>query len=178
MDADISLAMLTSLLDLEEFEVVEATWDRVARLRRFTLIPKTDVGLCPHCHQLSEDRHLCHDRTIMDLPMAGHRVELTVRMWQFNCLSCGKYFTPHFAALAHGAHATQRLLEQLAQLASHGDLSSAARFFQIPQKTAEGWYYAFIERKAQQSAKTYQAVRSLGIDELSLKKDTASSAAC
>ncbi len=30
MDADIELAMLSSLLDLDEFEVVESSWDRRA----------------------------------------------------------------------------------------------------------------------------------------------------
>jgi hypothetical protein len=49
MDTDVELATLTSLLDLPEFEVVESAWDRREKVRRFTLVPKADVGLCPHC---------------------------------------------------------------------------------------------------------------------------------
>jgi len=178
MDAETELATLTSLLDLDEFEVIEATWDRRAKLRRLALMPKTMIGLCPHCHQPTEQRHVCHDRVVADLPMGGQRVELLVRLWQFHCGSCKKFFTPRFAALAEGAHGTERLLGKLSELASHGDLSAAARFFAIPEKTAEGWYYAYLERKRREPAGPLEPVRSLGIDELSLKKDSGNSVAC
>lgn len=178
MEADIELATLTSLLNLEPFEVVHATWDRREKLRQLTVVPTTAVGLCPHCHHVSDDRHACHDRVVTDLPMGGQRVELIVRLWQFTCDACNKFFTPRFTALAEGAHATERLLERLAELASHGDIVSASRFFAIPEKTAEGWYYAYLERKASNPQPHLQPVRSLGIDELSLKKDSVNSAAC
>jgi transposase len=178
MDADIELASVTSLLDLHEFEVVESTWNRREKVRRFTLAPKTTVGLCPHCQGVADERHLCHDREIADLPMGGNRVELVVRQWQFRCSACDKYFTPRLAALAEGAHATERLLERLAELAGHSDVATAARFFGIPEKTAEGWYYQYLERKRKEPAPHLQPVRSLGIDELSLKKDTGNSVAC
>lgn len=178
MDTDVELATLTSLLDLHEFEVVESTWDRREKLRRLTLVPKAIVGLCPHCHAATDERHVCHDRVVADLPMGGQRVELVVRLSQFHCRACDKFFTPRFAALAEGAHATERLLERLAELASHSDVATAAGFFGIPEKTAEGWYYQYLERKQKEPAAHLQPVRSLGIDELSLKKDTGNSAAC
>jgi transposase len=177
MDADIELATLTSLLDLDEFEGVESAWSRREKVRRFTLIPKAIAGLCPHGHGVTGERHVCHDRTVADLPMGGHRVDLVVRLWQFHCLACDRYFTPRFAALAEGAHATERLLERLAELAGHGDIATASRFFGIPEKTAEGWYYPYLQRRREEPA-NLQPVRSLGIDELSLKKDTGNSAAC
>jgi transposase len=178
MDADIELATLTSLLDLDEFEVVESTWQRREKMRRLTLVPKTAVGLCPHCRGVTDGRHLCHDRQIADLPISGHRVELTVRLWQFHCPACDTFFTPRFAALAEGAHATERLLERLAELASHSDVTTAARFLGIPEKTAEGWYYPYLERRQKEPATALLPVKSLGIDELSLKKSTGNSAAC
>jgi hypothetical protein len=110
--------------------------------------------------------------------MGGRRVELVVRLSQFYCFACDRFFTPYFAALAEGAHATERLLERLAELASHSDVATAARFFGIPEKTAEGWYYQYLERQRRAPARHLQPVRSLGIDELSLKKDTGSSAVC
>jgi len=181
MNADIELATLTSLLDLDEFEVVESTWDRRGKVRRLTLVPKATVGLCPHCHGATDQRHVCHDRVVADLPMGGQRVELVVRLWQFHCPACDKFFTGHLAALAEGAHATERLLERLAALASRSDIATAASFFGIAQKTAEGWYYQYLERKQKEPALPpphLQPVRSLGIDELSLKKGTGNSAAC
>ena len=93
MDADIALATLTSLLDLDEFEVVESTSNRREKLRRFTLAPQTTVGLCPHCHGVTDERHACHDRRIADLPISGQRVELIARLWQFHCPACDQFFT-------------------------------------------------------------------------------------
>src|SRR5665213_155480 len=152
MDADVELATLSSLLDLDEFEVVESSWDRRERVRRLTLVPKAIVGLCPHCRGVTDERHACHDRIVADLPMGGQRVELAARLSQFHCRSCEKYFTPRFAALAEGAHASERLLERLAELAGHSDVATAARFFGIPEKTAEGWYYQYLERKHKEPA--------------------------
>jgi transposase len=180
MDTAQELGTITALLDLEEFEVVEAARDWGARRRRFTVIPKASAGLCPHCGGLTDERHVCRDRTVTDLPMGGWKTELVVRLWQFHCPGCDRFFTPRFAALAEGAHATERLLERLAELAGHGDVRTAARFFGLAEKTVEGWYYDYLERqqKERKSGSGFQPVRSLGIDELSLKKDTGSSAAC
>lgn len=178
MDMDIELATLTSLLDLPEFEVVESSLDRREKLRRFTLVPRVAVGLCPHCQGVTDERHVCRDRVVADLPMGGHRVDLVARLWQFHCTACDKYFTPHLSALAEGAHATERLLERLAELAGRADVATAARFFGLAEKTVEGWYYPYLERRRKQPATALSPVKSLGIDELSLKKDTGNSAAC
>lgn len=174
------LQTVTALLDLEEFEVVAAADDWGARRRRLTVVPKAAAGLCPQCGRLTEQRHACRERMVADLPLGGWKTELVVCLWQFHCPGCDRFFTPRFAALAEGAHATERLLERLADLASHGDIRLAARFFGLPEKTVEGWYYAYLQRRQQErdSGSGLQPVTSLGIDELALKKDTGSSAAC
>lgn len=184
MDTDVELAMLTLLLGLEELEVVESGLDRERNLRQLTVVPKQSVGRCPRCQQVSDTRHACHERRVSDLPMGSWRVELVVRLWQFRCRGCDTFFTPRLEALAEGSHATERLLERLAELASHSDVATAARFFGLAEKTAEGWYYAYLKRQVDgpiepaSAAPALQPVRSLGIDELSFKKDSASSAAC
>src|SRR5829696_1119632 len=176
--ADRELDTLTDLLDLGGFEVVEAAHDRPAKVRRLTVVPTERVGLCPHCGAVTDDRHACHDREVADLPLGGWRTELVVRAWQFRCGPCRKFFTPRHPALAEGAHATGRFLERLAELASHGDVSTAARFFGVPEKTAERWYYEHLERVRREPPRDLEPVRSLGIDELSTKKGTGGSPAC
>ena len=171
------LALMSSLLDLDEFEVVEGVQDRGRRLRSFTLVPRSAAGVCPHCRGVCDERHACRDRVVTDLPMSGWRTELTLRLWQFRCRACDRFFTPGFEALAEGAHATERLLERLAELVDQSDVCSAARFFGLAEKTAEQWYYGHVQRKQSQPRPQLQPIRSLGIDELSLKKDTASSVA-
>lgn len=175
------LQALTELLDLEEFEVVEATAERDAKgrkLRRLTVIPRVDVGLCPHCGQVCGERHRCRDYTVSDLPLGGWATELVVRLNQFRCEACDKFFTPAFRALAPGAHATERLLGRAADLVARSDVAAAAAFFGLAEKTLEGWYYDYLERQQKQSVEELKPVKSLGVDELSLKKGTGNSAAC
>ena len=181
-ELEMELAVMSSLLDLEEFELVHWGQDRAKRLRTFTVVPKLRVGLCPHCRRagdcrVSDERHLCRDRTVMDLPMGGWRTELVVRLWQYRCPACDRFFTPRFAALAEGAHATERLLERLEELIARSDVCAAARFFGVAEKTAERWYYQHRKREREQPQPALEPIRSLGIDELSLKKDTGNSAA-
>ncbi len=175
---DERLRTLTGLLDLEGFEVVEATEDRSTKTRTLTVVPTDLLGVCPDCRCATGDRHACYDRHVLDLPLGGWRTELIVRGWQFHCGRCGKFFTPRHPALAEGAHATERFLSRLTDLATHGDVATAARFFGVPEKTAERWYYDHLQRlRTRPPAAALQPVRSLGIDELSLKKGTANSAA-
>jgi transposase len=169
------LEALSSLLDLEELQVVHVTQDRSRRLRELTVTPRQPVALCPHCHQLSQERHLCHDRQVLDLPLGAYATHLIVRLFQYHCRACDKFFTPRLAALAEGAHATERFLNRVAELLKHTDLSNAAAWVGVPQKTLEHWYYDYLQRQ-QRSQENLLPIRRLGIDELSLKKDTASSA--
>jgi transposase len=171
------LSMWASLVDLEEFEVVEAGEDRREHLRRLVLVPRVSVGMCPQCGGVCEERHECYERQVVDLPLGAYATQLIVRMWQFRCEQCDKFFTPRFAALAEGAHATERFLERMAELVKHADLGSAAAYLGVPEKTLERWYYQHVQRR-QRAEGQLRPVSSLGIDELSLKKDTSNSAAC
>ena len=176
MDASGRLSTVSALLDLDEFEVVDLQQDRRGKQNVITVIPKLNVGLCPHCQRVGDKRNQARESRVMDLPMGGYRTELRVQARQFHCLACDKFFTPRVSAMAEGAHATQRLLVRLAELIQHGDIANASRFFGIPEKTAEKWYYEYVERN-QESRETLKPIRSLGIDELSLKKSTGSSPA-
>jgi transposase len=173
------LEALTSLLDLhEEFEVLEAQEDRKAKVRRFTLSPRLAVGVCPHCGDTCPERHLCHDREVVDLPMGAYASRLSVRMFQFRCRSCDRFFTPRYAALAEGAHATERFLGRMAELVKHADLCNAAAYLGVPERTLSAWYYEYVGRLERDAGRDLKPVTSLGIDELSLKNGTSSSASC
>lgn len=168
------LEALASLLDLEEFEVLEASEDRLGKRRAFVLAPRVLIGLCPHCGAVCEERHACHDRQVHDLPLGAYATQLIVRLFQYRCRHCDKFFTPRLGALAEGAHATERFLQRLAELVKHTDLANAAGFLGVAPKTLEHWYYDYLKRR-ERGEQNLGPVRSLGIDELSLKKDTANS---
>ena len=135
------------------------------------------VGICPLCHKASDRRHEHHDEcAVTDLPMASFATTLVVRVWQFYCGRCGKFFTPHYEAITAGVHVTERCLERMADMIRFSDIRNTAQFFGVAEKTLEHWYYAFLERQAQAPGAADAArkpVESLGIDELSLKKTPA-----
>jgi len=178
MDEKINWALYTQLLGLQDFEVVDVLEDCKRKERRLVLVPRVAVGLCPHCGRVCGERHECHEWEVRDLPMGAMATILLVRFWQFRCEECDKFFTPHYAVIAPGAHATERLLERMAQMIGFSDIQNVAGFFGVAEKTLEGWYYELLKRKGQAAAEGAKPVRSLGIDELSLKKSTGSSAAC
>ena len=62
---------VSALLDLDEFEVVDLQQDRRARQNVITVIPKLEVGLCPHCQQVCDPRNQARESRVMDLPMGG-----------------------------------------------------------------------------------------------------------
>ncbi|HEY1188732.1 MAG TPA: hypothetical protein VGE74_13845 [Gemmata sp.] len=78
--------------------------------------------------------------------------------------------------MADGAHATERLLRRAAELIQNADVAHAARFFAIPEKNWERWYYDYLERQQQRAAKAPATpIWRIGIDELSLRRGADSS---
>ena len=176
MNTTNGLEALTVLLGLPEFEVVAINAEPKQAKLSLVLVPRAATGLCPHCGVLCDKRHASHERHILDLPISGCFTELTVCCDQFECWQCHRFFTPQYQSIAEGTHATERFLERMAQMICFSDIANTARFFGVAEKTLEAWYYQHLERKTQTLASL--PIRSMGIDELSLKKNTGSFAAC
>lgn len=142
---------------------------------RLTLVPAVAVGLCPQCGKPSDEVHRRHDSDrVADLPIGTQAVALTIRTYQYRCPHCERYFTPPTPGLAPGAHATERFLERAARLIRISDIANAAAFLGVPEKSLQRWYYDYVERQRANPTAAIQPIRQLGIDELSLKKSTAS----
>jgi transposase len=169
------LAFWTKTLNLPGFEVVHERRDTPSDPVRLTVVPAMPLGLCPGCCRATDQIHRTYEsRPVKDLPVGPQAVELLVRTYQFHCCHCDRYFTPHYPALAEGAHATERFLERAAQLIRFSDVANAAVFLGVPQKNLERWYYDYVERQQQQPPVPRKPITSLGIDELSLKKNIGS----
>lgn len=167
----------TGLLRLPGFAVVHVREDANPACYTLTVVPEHPIGVCPQCQHTTDvlKQYRTRER-IHDLPIGDHAVELTVRVGQFECHHCARCFTPAVDFVAEGSHATERLLDRVSELIRHSDVANAARFFALPEKTLEGWYYAHIERQQQRTARaSNEPIRRIGIDELSLKKSTDSS---
>jgi len=173
------LAFWTKLLNLDGLQVVHEQLGAAAEPRRFTVLPKTPVAICPHCGQLCEDIQRRTDSAgVRDLPIGERAVELTIRIYQYWCGVCDRAFTPPIPFLAPGGHATERFLEQARQLIAFGDIANTATFLKVSESSLGRWYYDYLERQQQSAAPPAKPIRQLGIDELSLKKSTGSSSPC
>jgi transposase len=165
------LEFWTRALNLPGFEVVHERRDTPADPLRLTVAPQMPLGLCGGCRRATDRVQRTHEsQPVKDLPIGPQAVELIVRTYQFHCPHCDRYFTPRYAALAEGAHATGRFLEQAAKLIRFSDIANAAAFLGVPEKNLQRWYYDYVERQAQNPPADLKPIKSLGIDELSQKK--------
>ena len=172
MNEQASLNLWTKQVRLDGYKVVSERRDTPSDPVRLTLVSTAEVGLCPHCSHPTDSVHRRSDSDpIRDLPHGPQAVELILRSCQFHCERCDHYFTPNCPHMA-----TERFLEQAAKLIRFSDIANVATFLAVPQRTLERWYYDYVERKnAEPSPQALKAIKSLGIDELALKKSTASS---
>lgn len=161
----------TMALNLPEFRVVHESRERPQDPVRFTVVPKEEVGVCPHCGHACDSVHRRHhSKPIKDLPLAEQPVELIVSTPQFHCERCQRFFTPTYSSIAAGAHATERLLAHVTRLIDFSDIANVAALYQVPERTLARWYYDYLERQQQPASAPPTPIKSLGIDELSLKK--------
>ena len=172
------LSFWTTLLRLPDYEVVSCQEETDLHQYRLTVAPKHPLGVCPHCRQVSETIHQTRTREhIKDLSISNYRVDLNVRVHQFECPRCGQCFTPAIPFLAEGAHATERFLERAAQLVRASDLTNAAAFLGVPERTLADWYYDYLQRRPHPDGQKIKPVRHAGIDEVALKKKTSNTPA-
>jgi transposase len=170
------LAFWTKALNLADFRVVHERRDAPDDPVCFTVVPIREIAVCPNCLRACDTVHRRHDtKPIKDLPLGPQAVNLIVRTPQFTCEHCKTYFTPSYPVFAPGAHATERFLEQAARLIRFSDIANVAQFYGVPESTMGRWYYDYAERQLQTPPAELKPIRSIGIDELSLKKSTDSS---
>jgi transposase len=170
------LAFWTKTLNLPEFQVVHERRDTPTDPVCFTVVPKQEVAVCPGCGHACDTVHRRHDsKPIRDLPIGPQAVDLIVRTPQFRCDRCQAFFTPNYSAIAPDAHATERFLEQAARLIRFSDIVNVAEFFGVSENSLARWYYDHVERQQQTPPANLKPIKSIGIDELSLKKSTGSS---
>jgi transposase len=166
-----SLPFWTDLLRLPDYDVVFCQEETDLHLLRLTVAPRQRVGFCPFCETLSDTVHSTRTREgIKDLSISKYAVDLQVRVLQFECPSCGQFFTPAIPFLAEGAHATERFLERAAELVRTSDLANAAAFLGIPERTLGDWYYVYLQCRQAASHPKLKPVQRIGIDEIALKK--------
>ncbi len=166
----------TKALNLPDFRVVQECRDSPNDPICFTVVPAEEVARCPGCGHACALVHRRHDsKPMRDLPIGPRAVNLIVRTPQLRWDRCERYFTPSDPAIAPGAHATERFLEQAVRLIRFSDIATVAEFFAVPPNRLARWYSDDVERQQPTPPAELNPIKSIGIDELSLKKSIASS---
>lgn len=167
-------AFWTGVLGLEGFEVVHQRHDSTEKAWQFTLAPTLAAGVCPDCGRPSADRHQTRDRErIHDLPIGDSRVELTLRTLQYECPACRRCFTPPPPRRAGGRDACYRAVSgALRPTDPHGRHPQCCGVLR-PAREGPGAVALRFSGAAAESdgaGRGERPIRSIGIDELSVKK--------
>ena len=91
---------------------------------------------CSRCGQFTEAIHDLEERSVRDLPLFEHWVELRIRRVRVECPTCGPKLE-RLAWLPAYARVTQRLAESAAQLCKVMTLRHVARYFGLDWKTVK-----------------------------------------
>lgn len=173
---DLPLHFWTVLLQLPSYVVAHIQKESDLRCYRVTVVPEHRVGVCPSCGKTVDEVHQTRTREgIHDLAISQYKVELKVRVCQFKCPRCACVFTPAVPFLAEGAHATERFMERAAEMIRTSDMANVGAFLGVPEQTLGRWYYDYLQRRQAAPNQALKPIQRIGIDELSLKKSTASS---
>ena len=166
------LSRYSELLCLDEFEVIEIKRSPTSSMTLILhLLPKKSIFPCPDCQHVSDHIHQTTKRRIIDLPQGIMEIDLAIAWPQMGCQQCDKYFTPSFEAIREKGTVTKRLAERLCAVIRISSVKEAAALFRIAESTAEEIYYEVAEARVGEKPKPGpEPIRSLGIDEIAVKK--------
>ena len=124
---------------------------------------------CPNCGKLSNSINQYYFRTIRDLNMGIRHVHLSVKMRQFYCKNCNRYFTEILDFADLNKEYTHRQTDYMFCLARKQSYTEVAAIVNVSPKTVERIVLEKCETIVNIPAR-YAQVRRLGIDEHSHRK--------
>lgn len=124
---------------------------------------------CPSCNSLTKIINQYDTRKVQDLNISGKEVWLHLRVPQFLCPDCTRYFTQKLDWVETGKSYTKRQAKWIFELCSKQPFTEVAAIVNLSHKTVERLFYKMAEQKID-LPKRYAQVRYLGIDEISNKK--------
>jgi transposase len=160
---------LNALLDLTFFNVLEK--QETADDIRFTVEWDGIDYPCPYCGHVSPIyKHGVKPQVIMDLPIRGKRVGLTIQHQRFKCQYCGKTFMQHLIGVDERRAATRRLIEYIEKQSLRRTFTSIGYDVGVSEATVRSIFHDHV-RKLDDTVH-FTTPEWLGMDELKLMKKT------
>jgi transposase len=125
--------------------------------------------ICPNCGEISTTVNQYYYRTIRDLNMGIRHVHLLVKMRQFYCKNCNRYYTETLDFADLNKEYTHRQSNYMFCLARKQCYTEVAAIVDVSPKTVERIVLDFCQ-KTINIPERYRQVRRLGIDEHSHRK--------
>lgn len=124
---------------------------------------------CPHCLRPTAQVNQYTHRQVRDLDMSGRQVWLDVRVRQYFCPDCDRYFGEELGFADSGKSFTHRQAKWIFECCARQPFTAVGALLDVNAKTVERLYYLHVHAGLDLPAR-YAAVRRLGIDEISHRK--------
>jgi transposase len=155
------------LLNLPSVKIVDVKIDN--KLIVIECHVKKSSEVCPNCGETSSTVNQSYYRTIRDLNMGIRHVHLRVKMRQFYCQSCNRYYSEILDFAELNKEHTYRQSDYMFCLARKQSYTEVAAIVDVSPKTIERIVLAKCA-KTIDIPNRYAQVRRLGIDEHSHRK--------
>lgn len=130
---------------------------------------KVKSSICPHCLERTNMIHQYATRKVQDLKISAREVWLHVRVSQFVCTTCNRYFFDTPTWIVPGKSYTKRQSKWIFELCAQQSFTQVGALVNLSHKTVERLFYEEAKKQIN-LPKRYAQVRKLGIDEISLRK--------
>jgi len=158
------------LLDLPDLQVQQVEYT----LTRITLFCQLQIPTqpCPHCLKETHQLNQYTTRQVRDLDMSGRQVWLHIRIRQFICQDCNRYFSQSIPFAQDAKSYTNRQAKWILDCCARQPFTEVGALLDICPKTVERLYYNQVQTHLNLPAR-YAQVRRLGIDEIAHRKGKA-----
>lgn len=155
------------LLNLPSVEILDIKID--TKIIRIECRVKQSGCICPNCGVLTATVNQYYYRTIRDLNMGIRHVHLLVKMRQFYCKNCNRYFTETLDFADLNKEYTHRQSDYMFILARKQSYTEVGAIVDVSPKTVERIVLNCCQKMID-IPERYRQVRRLGIDEHSHRK--------
>jgi transposase len=155
------------LLNLPSVEILDIKID--TKIITIECQVKHSSDICPNCGEISTSVNQYYHRTIRDLNMGIRHVHLSVKMRQFYCKDCNRYFTEILDFADLNKEYTHRQSDYMFILARKQCYTEVAAIVDVSPKTVERIVLDCCQKMID-IPERYRQVKRLGIDEHSHRK--------
>ena len=130
---------------------------------------KPEVANCPNCMEPTAKINQRESRKVQDLKISEREVWLDIKVRQFFCPTCNRYFFDSPKWIERGKTYTKRQGKWIFELCQKQSFTQVGALVNLSYKTVERLFYKEAEKQIDLK-KRYAQVRQLGIDEISHHK--------